>query len=187
MPRPCVPVVLRGVFLFSSAALLHCNSSSSGSNGDVSCSSIGPDADFVEDAGACYPDTDGINGGSYTIDLAVDDSGFLATAADAGTKEVIATQNDAQVTLTLTNTGSKPHGFEVGCANVCSVYPTLPAGCSPLACFPPGATIAPIAPGASATVTFVTPTPDGLIYPFKSTAPGDSAVPGLNDGQWSLM
>jgi hypothetical protein len=63
----------------------------------------------------------------------------------------------------------------------------LPAGCSPEACFPAGATIAPIAAGTSTTVTFDTPTPDGLIYPFSSSAPGDSAVPGLNQGQWSLM
>ena len=56
-----------------------------------------------------------------------------------------------------------------------------------MACFPASATIAPLAPGASATITFDTPTPDGLIYPFTSNEPADSAVPGLNDGQWSLM
>lgn len=167
-------------------ALIHCSKSSDAGN-DVSCSSIAPDASFDQDAGVCYPDNDGINGGSYTIDLDVNDTGFFATSEDAGTKNIIATQNDAEVTLTLANTGTVPHGFQVECVNVCSVYPTLPEGCSPLACFAANSTIAPIAPGASATITFATPTPDGLIYPFRSSAPGDSAVPGLNAGQWSLM
>ena len=135
----------------------------------------------------CYPDNDGINGGSYTIDLIVDDTGFTADTPDGGTKDIISTQNDAQVTLTLTNTGTMPHGFEVLPTSVCAGYPNLPAGCSPFASFPAGSTIAPIDPGKSATVSFDTPTPDGFIYPFKSSAPGDSSVPGLNDGQWSLM
>jgi hypothetical protein len=135
----------------------------------------------------CYPDNDGINGGSYTIELTVDDDGFTASSPDGGTKDVISTQNDAQVTLTLTNAGTMPHGFEVECTNVCPSYSNLPAGCSPLACFPSNSTIAPIAPGTSTTISFDTPTPDGLIYPFKSSAPGDSSVPGLTAGQWSLM
>jgi hypothetical protein len=171
--------------VFAGALIQFSNTSDTGN--DVSCSSIAPDASFDQSAGVCYPDSDGINGGSYTIDLDVNDTGFFATGEDAGAKNIIATQNDAEVTLTLTNTGTVPHGFEVECTNVCSVYPTLPAGCSPLACFPSDSTIAPIAPGASATVTFATPTPDGLIYAFKSSAPGDGAVPGLNAGQWSLM
>lgn len=181
---PRVTLVLGGL------TFVHCSSSNSSggsSSGDVSCSSVSASGDFTLDAGACYPDNDGINGGSYTIELAVDDTGFLATAADAGTKDIIATQNDAQVTLTLTNTGTKPHGFQVGCTSVCPAYATLPAGCSPSACFPSNAAIAPIAPGASATITFDTPTPDGIIYPFTSNEPDDSSVPGLNAGQWSLM
>lgn len=168
------------------ATLLHCDSSSGGAT--VACSSIGPDADFYLEAGACYPDGDGITGGSYTIDLVVDDTGFTSSGGDdAGTKNIIATQNDAQVTLTLTNNGTKPHGFEVECVDVCSVYSSLPAGCSPSACFPSSSTIPTLAPGASVTVTFDTPTPDGLLYPFRSAVAADSAVPGLNDGQWSLM
>ncbi len=42
----------------------------------------------------------------------------------------------------------------------------------------------------TATITFFTPTPDGLLYPFKSSEPGDSSVPGLNGSlgsAWSLM
>jgi hypothetical protein len=163
--------------------LSHCSSSSAG----VSCSSISDDAAVTQSASVCYPDNDGINGGSFTIDLVVDDTGFTASDVDAGAKNIITTQNDAQVTLTLTNKGTTPHGFEVQCTSVCPSYSNLPAGCSPLACFPANSTIAPIAPGASTTITFDTPTPDGLQYPFKSSEPSDSTVPGLNDGQWVLM
>jgi hypothetical protein len=66
----------------------------------------------------------------------------------------------------------------------------LPAGCSSKVCFPSSSTIAPIAAGTSKTITFDTPTPDGLLYPFKSSEASDSTVPGLNgsDGSaWSLM
>jgi hypothetical protein len=144
----------------------------------------------VLNANACYPDNDGINGGSYTIDLVVNDTGFFASGGDdagASAKNIIATQNDALVTLTLTNNGSKPHGFTVGCTSIALAYPTLPAGCPTSACFPANATIAPIDAGASVTVTFDTPTPDGLIYPFTSNDPDDTSVSGLNGGQWSLM
>ena len=144
----------------------------------------------VLNANACYPDNDGINGGAYTIDLVVDDTGFFASGGDdAGmtTKDIIATQNDAQVTLTLTNNGKLPHGFAVGCTSVITPYPNLPADCPSSTCFPANATIAPIAAGTSMTVTFDTPTPDGLIYPFTSNEPADSAIAGLNNGQWSLM
>jgi hypothetical protein len=41
--------------------------------------------------------------------------------------------------------------------------------------------------GATKTITFETPVPDNLIYPFTSNDPDDSAVVGLNSGQWSLM
>ena len=139
----------------------------------------------------CYPDNDGITGGSYVIDLVVDDTGFLASGTDAAdggvTKDIIATQNDAQVTLTLTNMGTMPHGFQVQCTSVCPAYPSLPVGCSPNACFPSNSTISSLAPGMSVTVSFITPTPDGLLYPFISPVAADSSVQGLNQGQWSLM
>jgi hypothetical protein len=70
---------------------------------------------------------------------------------------------------------------------VTPAYPNLPAGCPTTACFDPGASIAPLAPGASKTITFETPVPDGLIYPFTSNEPDDSAVIALGSGQWSLM
>jgi hypothetical protein len=185
---PCLALACLG------AGLLHCSSSDS-SGSTVDCSSVPPDAGATASDDTCYPDNDGINDDTYTIDIAVDDTGFTSTGGDTddggdggGTaKNIIATQNQSPVTLTLTNNGTQPHGFQVGCVSVCSSYPTLPAGCSSTSCFPSGATIAPIAPGASATVTFVTPVADGLIYPFSSSAPADSTVPGLNQGQWSLM
>ena len=153
-------------FVLLGAVLLHCSSSSNG-------------ASTGDDGGGCFPDNDGITGGSYTFVLTVDDTGF--------SKTILSSQNDAAVTVTLTNMGTTPHGFAVGCTSVTPAYPTLPAGCPSTACFPPNASIPPLAPGASATITFDTPTPDGLIYPFTSNEPNDSAVPGLNDGQFSLM
>jgi hypothetical protein len=142
-------------------------------------------------ASQCFPDSDGISGGSYTIELVVDDTGFYPSGGDdAGMKNVITTQNDATVTLTLKNTGTRPHGFEVDCTSVIPAYPSLPAGCASMSCFPSNSTIASIAPGASTTITFFTPTADGLLYPFKSSEPNDSTVPGLNGSQgsaWSIM
>jgi hypothetical protein len=134
------------------------------------------DASFVA---MCYPDNDGINGGDYTFILTVDDTGF--------SKNILATQNDAQATIKITNSGTKPHGFQVGCTSVLAAYPMLPKGCPASACFPANASITPLAPGATTTITFDTPTPDGLIYPFRSDVAGDENVPGLNNGQWTLM
>jgi hypothetical protein len=150
----------RATLVLCGIALLGCGSGGSGGGGG---------------GGACYADSDGINGGDYTFDLTVDDTAF--------SKTILTTENDARATVTLTNTGTKPHGFEVGCVD----YPDPPPGCTPKVCFPADATIAPLAPGASATITFDTPTADGVIYPFKSSEPNDSSVPGLNDGQWTLM
>jgi hypothetical protein len=157
----------------------------------LNCSSSSNSATAADDGGAaCYPDNDGINNVVATIDLVVDDSGFYSSDVDAGMKLVISTQNDSMVTLTLTNMGTNPHGFEVECTSVLPAYPNLPAGCSSTACFPTSSTIAPIAAGASTTITFDTPTPDNLLYPFKSSEPGDSTVAGLNGSMgtaWSLM
>jgi len=159
----------RATLVGGGVTLVHCSSSPSS----------GLAVDAGADAADCYPDSDGINGGQYTFDLTVDDTGF--------SKTILATQNNAQVVLKLTNTGKKHHGFQVECTNVASAYPNLPAGCSADSCFPANSVIPPLAPGASATITFDTPTPDGFIYPFKSSEPADSDVPGLNDGQWSMM
>lgn len=138
----------------------------------LSCSSSGK-------SDACFPDADGVSDRSYEVVLTVDDDGF--------SKTILNTQNSSTVTLTLTNAGTLPHGFELECVSVTAEYPNLPAGCPSVTCFPDGSTIEPIPPGTSQTVTFVTPVTDNLIYPFKSGAPGDATVPALNDGQWSLM
>jgi hypothetical protein len=133
----------------------------------------GGDATGGAGGSSCLTDSNGMNGGDYTFVVAVDDTGF--------SKRILQTENLAQVTLTLTNMGTKPHGFEVEC------MPTsAPAGCPTTSCFPAGSTIAPLAPYASTTVTFDTPGVEG-IYTFKSSAPGDSAVSGLNDGQFIVM
>jgi hypothetical protein len=156
--------VVAGSILPVVVALFHCSSSAPAGSAD---------------GGGCFPDADGVTGGSFTIALTVDDNGF--------SKTVVNTQNDATITLTLTNNGSKPHGFEVDCASVTSVYPNLPAMCPSMSCFPSNSTIAPLPPGQSQTVIFFTPVPDNVIYPFKSSEPSDSAVPGLNSGQWSVI
>jgi hypothetical protein len=212
MSKLAKPLVLVCGCALVASGLLGCSSDSSGGASAVSCSSVDPDAKPTADQSTCYPDNDGLISGTYTVAIAVNDTGFTDTAltqtsgsdddddgaggADdaaggandgSNAKNIIATQNSAQITLTLTNTGTKPHGFQVSCVSVCSSYPTLPAGCSSQACFPSGATIDPIDPGTSKTVTFLTPVPDNLLYPFSSSAPDDSSVPGLNQGQWSLM
>lgn len=163
--------------------LVHCSSSSNGSS-------------TSGDGGNCYPDNDGINDTPSTVDIVVTDTGFYAGSADAGAdldagmRAAITTQNASTIQLTLTNAGTKEHGFTVGCTSVSSAYPDLPAGCSSMACFPAGSTIGPIPAGTSKTVTFVTPAPDNLNFPFKSNAPGDANVPGLNGSEgnaWTLM
>jgi hypothetical protein len=130
--------------------------------------------------GGCEPDNDGIIGVAATEYLVVNDTGFFFGGPDAGARTDIQTQNVSPITLTLQNTGTKPHGFEVECTSVLPVYPNVPAGCPTTACFPASSTIAPIAPGTSVTVSFVTPYPDNLSYPFRSSAPDDATVPGLN-------
>jgi hypothetical protein len=134
--------------------------------------------DAGDAAGACFPNREGVFGGNFTVDLTVNDTGF-STA-------VLGSTSDAQVTLTLTNYGTKPHGFEVDCASVAFAYSPAIPGCPTTSCFPASSTIRPLAPGASQTITFEAPSPDGLDYPFKSSEPADSTVPGLNDGEWNL-
>ncbi len=157
------------------AALFACSSSSTPGTAARSGADGGGDD-------SCFPDNDGMTGniaGIYTFDVTVDDTGF--------SKMLLTTQNSAAVTLKLTNTGTKPHGFKVECTSVTPAYPTVPAGCSTTTCFDASGAIAPLAPGASTTIMFETPVPDNLIYPFDSNEPDDKGIPGLNNGQWSLM
>jgi hypothetical protein len=107
------------------------------------------------------PDSDGITGGCYAFDVTVDDTGF--------TPVILKAQNNAQVTLTLKNTGSKPHDLVIGCV------PISYAGCPPQFCFPADANIASVPPGGSASTTFVTPYVEG-IYEFRSDLAGDSQL-----------
>jgi hypothetical protein len=114
-------------------------------------------------SGVCGPaDQDGVNGGAVALDLTVDDTAFTPIVLEA--------QNLATVTLTLKNAGTKPHGFAVSC-----LATPNGRGCPTESCFPDAGAIAPIAPDASATATFVTPNPEG-IYVFRSSAPGDSVT-----------
>jgi hypothetical protein len=124
-----------------------------------------------ESARDCNPDdSDGVVGGNYTVLISVNDTGYAVGGVDSGSTEPnIAAQNRSNVTLTLTNVGTTPHGLHVAC------IPTgLPEACPALSCFPDAANIPPLAPGDSATVTFVTPALEGA-YPFISDAPGDTA------------
>jgi len=108
----------------------------------------------------CEADSDGIVGGSYTFDLQVDDDAFAPI--------ILKAENLASVTLTVTNTGTKPHGFAVDC------MPTPnDNGCPESSCFPDASTIGALLPDASTTTTFVTPNPEG-IYTFRSPVAGDT-------------
>jgi hypothetical protein len=130
----------------------------------------------------CTPgDQDGVTGAraSMTVLLNVSDTGYAVGGVDSGSTEPnITVQNLTKVVLTLTNVGTAPHGMQIAC------IPTgLPAGCPALSCFPDTANIAPLAPGASVTVTFVTPAVEGS-YPFTDTA-SDSTTVGEGDADGS--
>ncbi len=112
-------------------------------------------------SGGCTYDNDGLKGGTYTFALTVDDSGF--------TPSILSAQNASQVTLTLKNTGTRPHDFVVDCAPTPNT-----TGCPTTSCFPASSKIPPVAPGASATATFVTPSDD--LYVFRSDVGSDSQL-----------
>jgi hypothetical protein len=126
------------------------------------------------DGDTCDPDDqDGVLGGNNKVLLNVSDSGFAVGGVMSGsTQPNIAVQNSSSVTLTVTNVGTRPHGFQVAC------IPTeLPAGCPQLSCFPDAANIPAIAPGDSVTVMFNTPAVEGA-YAFTSSAAGDEDLLG---------
>jgi hypothetical protein len=123
-------------------------------------------------AGPCAPpDSDGVVGGCYVFDVTVDDTGF--------TPRILKAQNVGQVTLHLTNAGTRPHDFTMDC--IALGYP----GCPAQSCFPSKASIASVAPGGVATTTFVVPYVEG-IYDFRSNLGGDSTLEsdGGLDGLW---
>ena len=135
--------------------------------GVVACSSSDDDDD---DDNSCVPDdADGVANVDQPVAVSVTDTGFEPA--------VITTQNTSNITLTLTNKGTRPHGFSVDC------YPTPnQRGCPAEVCFPAEAEIAPIAPGATATTKFATPAYEA-IYTVRSKADGDTA---LTTGQFIL-
>jgi hypothetical protein len=122
----------------------HC-SNVAGPSGSAAAGACGANPSSDDDeagsgAGPCAPsDSDGIVGGCSVFDVTVNDPGFSPF--------ILKAENLGQVTLTLKNTGTKPHDFAVGCV------PIALAGCPPLQCFPAAAGIAPLAPGDSATTS----------------------------------
>jgi hypothetical protein len=117
-----------------------------------------------QDKAMCQPDdVDGVVGGNVSFDLTVDDSGF--------SPPILPAQNLTTVTLTLHNTGTRPHDFVIDC------LPTPnDVGCPTMSCFPREASLAAVEPGASATTKFTTPNPEGIYY-YHSDLPGDAETP----------
>ncbi len=145
--------------------------------GVTACSSSASD-----NGDSCNPgDQDGVTGatsGTDVVLVSVNDTEFTVGGVDSGSTEPnIAVQNVTTVMLTLTNTGTKPHGMQIAC------IPTgLPAGCPTASCFPGNANIPALAPGASATATYVTPAVEGA-YQFTDPASDvDGGVPEAADG-----
>jgi hypothetical protein len=143
---------------------------------EIQCGSLDPNG-ASGDGGACAPsDQDGVVGVPAVFELYVNDDAFYR-GGDAGTSPILTAENRSTVTLTLTNTGTRPHDFTIDC------YPTPNTmGCPTKSCFPPASSIPSLAPGASATVTFKTPVVDGVIYTFRSNLPGDTQT-----GQFNLI
>jgi hypothetical protein len=101
------------------------------------------------------PDQDGVVGGDYTFEVAVNETGF--------TPAILKAQNSGVITLTVRNTGSKAHGFSIECLNV--------QGCT--SCFPATAKIDQLASGAQKTLKFTAPEQEG-IFTIKSEVEGDT-------------
>jgi hypothetical protein len=96
-------------------------------------------------------DQDGIVGG---------DAAFVVTVSDGSFSPAILTaQNLANITLTLTNGGTRDHGLKIECMGA--------------ACFPDSAEVRPIAPGTSSTVKFQTPRTEGI---YAITSNGSAEV-----------
>src|SRR2546421_148441 len=88
-------------------------------------------------------DQDGVVGGDFTFIVKADDSAFSPA--------VLKVQNRANVTVTLQSVGTKAHGFRIEGIDA--------------------ATIASVAPGASATVKFMSPDHEAI---YAITSPGDA-------------
>jgi hypothetical protein len=117
-----------------------------------------------KDDDACsLDDADGVTGGNVSFEVTVDDDGFVPA--------ILTSQDSANVTLTLRNTGTRPHAFVIDC------MPTPNAnGCPMTSCFPDTASISAVAPDSLATTTFVVPRVEGIHY-YHSDEPGDTDGP----------
>lgn len=126
------------------------------------------------DVNGCQPDDqDGIVGGHMTVLLNVSDSGYAVGGVNSGSMQPnIAVQNASGVTLTITNVGTRPHGFRIAC-----IPSGLPESCPQASCFPDSASVESIPPGESVTLTFDTPAVEGA-YSFTSEQPGDAELIG---------
>ena len=114
---------------------------------------------------ACTPeDADGVISEPATLLLTVTDTNFAPI--------VLTTQNSSEITLTLRNDGTTPHGFVVDCR------PTPnDDGCPTQSCFPSESQIELVVPGEQATVVFETPLVEGL-YDFRSGVAEDADLGG---------
>jgi hypothetical protein len=138
-----------------------CTVATSGADDDDA--GAGGDDDDGGGGNVCQPgDSDGVVGGCYAFEVRVDETGF--------TPAILKAQNRGEVTLKLTNAGKMPHDFVVGCIPTGQLN-----GCPPETCFPSDSAVSSVPAGSSATVTFVTPNPEG-IYTFRSDVAGDSQV-----------
>ena len=96
------------------------------------------------------------------------DTGFFVGGPDSGsTSTNVAFENSSTVMLTLFNVGTRPHDFTIQC------QPPSADNCEMTWCFPTEANIPAVAPGASATTTFVAPFSEG-VYVFTSDLDGDT-------------
>jgi len=112
---------------------------------------------------ACTPDdADGIVSEPANPLLTVTDDGF--------TPKLVTAQNTSDITLTLENRGTRPHGFVVDCLPTPNTE-----GCPAKSCFPSEARIGALEAGDSATIRFESPLVEG-IYVFHSGAPGDDEL-----------
>jgi hypothetical protein len=110
-----------------------------------------------------HDDADGVIGGNVAFELNVTDGGFEPT--------ILAAQNLAKVTLTLSNKGTKLNSFVIDCIPTPNIN-----GCPTTSCFPATASIAPVDPGGSAVTTFEVPRAEGIYY-YHSDVPGDTPDP----------
>jgi hypothetical protein len=124
-----------------------------------------------DDDQACTPDdADGIISEPARLVVTVTDREF--------SPKILAAQNSSDITLTLENQGTSPHGFVIDC------LPTPNTdGCPTESCFPSESQVEPLAPGESATITFETPLVEG-IYDFRSDVSEDAQ---LTPGQFIVQ